>query len=73
MKLRLDILVDTAFHLALDEWAVSIPEKSSLAPPAVGSRQEAEGSVASSKKAIHYSPFIIYNSFIFNNIPASNG
>jgi hypothetical protein len=28
MKLRLDILVDTAFHLTLDEWAVSIPEKS---------------------------------------------
>jgi hypothetical protein len=31
MKLRLDILVDTAFHLALDEWAVSLPEKPSLA------------------------------------------
>jgi hypothetical protein len=31
MKLRLDILVDTAFHLAWDKWAVSIPEKSSVA------------------------------------------
>jgi hypothetical protein len=31
MKLRLDILVDTAFHLTLDELAASIPEKSSLA------------------------------------------
>jgi len=38
----------------------------------VGSKQKAVG-VASSKKAIHYSPFIIYNSFIFNNISASNG
>jgi hypothetical protein len=33
MKLRLEILVDTAFHLALDEWAASIPEKSSVAIP----------------------------------------
>jgi hypothetical protein len=31
MKLRRDILVDMALHLALDEWAASIPEKFSLA------------------------------------------